>query len=146
MPPHDFDAMLNTAIDLLKADKGNVQLLDAAANSLRIVSHAGFNAQFLKHFETVIPGYCACGLALKLKRRVVIDDVFTDPRFSHLGPIFASYGYVAVQSTPLLGPEGNVFGVLSTHFAAPRHLGGAELAALDDFLRDALGNASATPS
>jgi GAF domain-containing protein len=130
----DFDQILRTAIHLLRADKGNVQLLDEKENVLKIVSHVGFSGEFLHHFATVSPGYCACGMALKWAKRVIIENIITDPLFSHLGPVFVSYGFRAVQSTPLRDAGGKIFGILSTHFAQPRRLTRAELLMLDTYL------------
>jgi GAF domain-containing protein len=62
---------------------------------------------------------------------VVVEDVFRDSQFSHLAPIFSRYGYVAVQSTPLLSADGKVVGVLSTHFSEPRRFYTFEFERLD---------------
>src|SRR5262245_9037580 len=92
-------SLLKDAIALLKADKGNIQLYDEKENALTIVASHGFNNQFLEHFRRVQPGYAPCGTALKRKKRVVVEYAFSDRTFGHMAPIFASYGFVAIQST-----------------------------------------------
>ena len=110
---------LKEAIRIMNADKGNIQLYNADENTLRIVGQQGFNRQFLEHFRIVTPSYTACGVALKRRQRVIIEDVFTDKDFAHLWPVFSAYGYVAVQSTPLLRLDKSIIGVISTHFNSP---------------------------
>jgi GAF domain-containing protein len=130
--------MLSTAIEMLKADKGNIHLYNPKSHVLQIAAHIGFNDESLNRFKTVMPGDAACGTALKTKQRVIIENVFLDPRFSHLAPAFHRYGFYAVQSTPLLDARGRVFGVLSTHFEMPHAPTDQELEQLDLYLNRAV--------
>ncbi|HTL48343.1 MAG TPA: GAF domain-containing protein [Verrucomicrobiae bacterium] len=131
---HLLNSTLETAIELTQADKGNIQFFDESKNELRIVAQSGFTPQFVEHFRIVRPGYCACGLALKRRERVLVKDIAKHPELSHLAPIFLSYGFTAVQSTPLFGAGGELFGVLSTHFEKPHAFPHPNLEMLDKYI------------
>ena len=68
--------IVDAAIAITKADKGNIQLLDQQTEKLKIVAHRGFDLPFLNFFEFVEAGDAtACVTAMKRMERVVIEDV-----------------------------------------------------------------------
>lgn len=124
--------VLDAMINLLHADLGNIQLYDPKREVLELVVHRGFNADFLNYFREVRTNFgSACSRALQSKQRVIIEDVETDPAFAPHRQIAATAGFRAVQSTPLLNRQGEVLGVLSTHFKEPHHPSERELRILD---------------
>ncbi len=129
-------SVLDAAIDLLGADKGNVQLYDARTRSLRIVAQRGFDAPFMQHFASVIDE-AACGVALQRRARVIVEDVTTDAIFAEHRAVMAVEGVLAVQSTPMIGRGGDVLGVISTHFLHHRRFSDEELELLDLYARAA---------
>lgn len=82
-----LEQMLDAAIELQGADFGDIQLYDAEDGILRIVAHRGVGEEFLEHFGSVnAEDTSACGTALKLGQRIVIEDVTTHaPYAPHLG-------------------------------------------------------------
>lgn len=125
--------LLDAALAAEGTNKGNIQLFDPKTKALHIVAHRGFDSTFLKKFETVRPDdQTACGRAFRLGRRVMIEDVTTDPYFQPFLSIARASGYRAVQSTPIMGRESSVIGVLSTHFAAPHHWPDSAHGSLDE--------------
>ncbi|MGI0494083.1 ATP-binding protein [Alkalinema pantanalense CENA528] len=131
----DLDRILNQALGatmgLLHADGGTIQLYDPQRDLLEIIAHQGFNPAFLDDFREVRwDDSLACSHALKEGQRVIIEDVQTDPEFAHYRPIAAA-GYRAVQSTPLMDSQGQVLGVLSTHFHQTHRPADRELRILD---------------
>ena len=74
---------------------------------------------FLVHFKTVHDVGTACGRAMELRERVIIEDVEIDSEFAPHRNIAASAGFRAVQSTPLFSRSGELLGVLSTYFRRP---------------------------
>jgi GAF domain-containing protein len=115
-----LDQALETAMSLLQADRGNVQILDPATGSLRIVAQCGFDTEFLEYFADVdFNSSSACGRALKHLEQTVITDVNADPRFAAHKDIAAASRFSAVQSTPLIDLQGQAVGVLSTHYRRP---------------------------
>ncbi|HKD53112.1 MAG TPA: PAS domain S-box protein [Steroidobacteraceae bacterium] len=131
-----LNEILVAVIELLNADKGNVQLLES--ESLRIVVHRGFQAEFLDFFHEVDAGHnCACGRALCLGERIIIEDVELDRDYEAFRPLARAAGYRAVVSTPLIGANGARLGVVSTHFSAVHRPTDQELRRLDLYLRQA---------
>lgn len=113
--------LLNSVIEVTGADFGNVQLLDSSEHVLRIVAHQGFDNEFLNYFETVrAESGCACGAAMERQTRLMVADVASDPIFDDPARHVLSRANVrAVQSTPLIDAEGNLIGVVSTHYREP---------------------------
>jgi PAS domain S-box-containing protein len=123
--------VLKTCAELLGTNKGNIQLYDKHEKALKIVAHLGFGEEFLAHFQSIPHGYSVCGAAMEKRERILVEDARTDPRFAELAPIYAKYGFVAVQSTPLIGNDGRFLGMLSNHFSSPHRLTERELRLLD---------------
>lgn len=116
-----LDAVVETAVAVTGADFGNIQLLDEASGRLRIVAQRGFPEWWLEFWDGAPAGQSACGEALAVAQRVVVEDVEQSPIF--IGTpgleIQRRAGVHAVQSTPLFSRTGKVVGVLSTHYKAP---------------------------
>ncbi|MEB3294702.1 MAG: chemotaxis protein CheB [Synechococcales bacterium] len=124
--------VLDAVMNLLHANLGNIQLYDPQREVLEIFAHQGFDAEFLNHFREVrIDDGSACSRALKSKQRVIIEDTQTDSEFAPHYQIAAAAGFRAVQSTPLLSRQGEILGVLSTHFRQPHRPSERELRMLD---------------
>jgi DNA-binding NarL/FixJ family response regulator len=112
-----FQQLLDSAIRADGAAKGNAQFWNPRHNALEIVAHLGFGHDFLQHFEFVrVDEPSACGRAFRLGRRVMIADVTLDRFFQPYLLIAQASGFRAVQSTPIVRPDGVVIGVFSTHF------------------------------
>ena len=129
--------MLAAAIELLGADKGNVQLLDSNG-VLTIAAQQGFAQDFLDFFREVsTQDDSACGRALRAGQQIVIEDVETDEPYAPLRPVARTADYRAVVSTPLISGDGTAQGMLSTHFRAPHRPSDRELSRLALYARQA---------
>jgi CheY-like chemotaxis protein len=139
----DFDRalqkVLEVAVTLLKADKGNVLLFEEAHQELKLANSIGFSREFHERFATLpSDSPTACGRAFQSRERVVVEDIFLDPDFSKLGgEKTRQLGFAAVQSTPLRGRNGRLFAILSTHYDRPRRPSDEDLGALDLFIQEA---------
>lgn len=134
-----LDEMLAATIELLGADKGNVQLLDGDRQILKIVAQRGFDQEFLDFFREVsTEDDSACGRALRSGSRMVIDDIEADEPYAPLRPIARAAGYRAVQSTPLIARDGRPLGMLSTHFRDVHRPNEQDLRRLDLYIRQAV--------
>ena len=130
--------VLDAAISLMDADKGNIQLFDANHRMLRIAAQRGFDESFLRYFSEVDGEHeSACGRALTLGQRVVIPDIEQEGVSSPLREVAHEAGYLAVQSTPLLGQNGSPMGMLSTHWRLPTQPSEQALRMLDLYARQA---------
>lgn len=133
-----LEGILDGAVEITGADKGNIQLLEN--DVLKIVAQRGFDAPFLdffnsvKHYDPV-----ACGAALQRSERVIVEDVANSPIFAGAPAldVMLSAGVRAVQSTPLLSRTGQVLGMFSTHHCAPHRPDERQLRILDILARQA---------
>jgi PAS domain S-box-containing protein len=133
-----FGEILTAVIELLGADKGNIQLLDAAGTVLSIVAQRGFGTDFLEVFREVSPtDDSACGRVLRSGQRIVIEDVETDGSYAPLRAVARAAGYRSVVSTPLVSADGVRIGIVSTHFPLVHRPSEQELRRLDLYLRQA---------
>jgi DNA-binding response OmpR family regulator/signal transduction histidine kinase len=133
-----LDEMLAAAINLLNAQKGNIQMLEHDHLRLTIGAQRGFGKEFLDFFRQVTASDdSACGRALRAGERVIVEDVEADESFAPLRPIARRAGFKAVISTPLIGADGTFLGVLSIHFGAAHRPSKADLQRLDLYVRQA---------
>jgi PAS domain S-box-containing protein len=140
---HDMKALLedmvDAAITITHAAKGNLQLFDPSTGTLSIAASRGFSKEWLSFFQTVHNDPTACAQARRTKQRAIIEDVRTSPVFAGTPAqdVQLNDGVMAVQSTPLLSRSGELLGILSTHFTQTHTPGEAELHWLDLLCRQA---------
>lgn len=135
--PSLLDDVLGATIALQRADFGNIQLYNAELSALEIHAQRGLSREFLEHFSQVRDTESACGRALQLGRRVVIEDVQVDPEFGPHRDAANAAGVRAVQSTPLFSRAGETLGMISTHFRQPHRPSERELRLTDLYARQA---------
>ena len=130
--------VLGATIQIAGATMGHVQLFDPARKKLEIVAHQGFGGGFLENFRRIERDErTASGRALRLGRRVVVEDVVTDPAYAPYRAAAAAAGYRGVQATPLASRDGSLLGILSTHYPEPYTPTERELRRLDLYAREA---------
>ena len=112
--------VLAAVIELLGADKGNIQLFDAQRGVLTIEVQEGFAKAFLDSFKRVSTvDDTACGRALRLRRSIVIEDTETDAGYAPFRAAARAANYRAVISSPIMASEVLALGMISVHFTAP---------------------------
>ena len=136
---HDgLQEMLSATIDLVGADKGNVQILNTERGVLTIEAQRGFDKDFLDFFREVSASDdTACGRALRERERIVIEDVDQDALYAPYRDVARAAGYRAVTSSPLVGKNGAPLGMLSVHFRLPQRPSNEDLRRLDLYVRQA---------
>ncbi len=98
-----FQEIVEAAIAITRADKGSMQIQEPLSGRLKIVARKGFGAPFVEFFDSVGEGEAACGTAMKLKERVIVEDVSKSSIFSGAAlNVLLQEGIHAVQSTPLV--------------------------------------------
>jgi GAF domain-containing protein len=127
--------ILDAVIEGTGADMGNIQAYVRETKRLHIQVHRGFQEHFLEFFNSVDAGHAACGTALKSKGRVIVPDIANSPIFSEtpLLEVMLDAGIRAVQSTPLKGKSGDIWGILSTHYRTVTRPGKKDLRLIDYF-------------
>lgn len=135
-----LSAIVDAAIFVTAADKGNLQLLDPWTGCLVIRAQRGFDQPFLDFFSYVHDESDAtCSAALSQVKRVIVEDVAASEMFTGkpAADVLLKEEVRAVQSTPLRSTAGHVVGMLSTHFTHATHLGERELSFMDVLARQA---------
>jgi two-component sensor histidine kinase len=126
--------VLDAAIAIAGAKKGNFQLFNQASGSLRIVAQRGFHKEFLDFFNSVDNDAAAsCAAAMKSGCPVVVRDVSISEIFAGQTSlrILAAEGVRAVVSVPLSSSRNSVLGMISTHFLEPHEADARELRLLE---------------
>src|SRR5262245_42114005 len=126
--------IVEAAISMTGANKGNLQTLDEETMALTIAAHRGFETPFLTFFSTVRhDGAAVCAQAMRSNERVIVEDITKSPLFAgqpSLGILLES-GVRAIQSTPLISSAGALLGMISTHFNRPHRPSERELRLVD---------------
>jgi hypothetical protein len=107
--------VLRGAMALVGGDFGNIQIVDPATASLRLITQAGFGPEFLDFFAVVEDVHSTCGRAARQGAQTAAADVRAGPGFTPHREIAAAAGFRAVQSTPLVDYAGHLIGMVSTH-------------------------------
>jgi PAS domain S-box-containing protein len=130
--------ILAAVIDLLGANKGNIQLLDPDRRLLTIAAQRGFDQNFLDVFrEVCADDDSACGRALRLGSPIVIEDVDADELFAPYRSAARAAKFRSVISTPLLRVDGKAIGMVSAHFASVHSPTDQDLRRMDLYVRQA---------
>jgi CheY-like chemotaxis protein len=129
-----LDEILEAALAITGADKGNIQLFDAGSSCLKIASQQGFEKPFLTFFAEVrIDEAAVSGSALRSAERVIVEDVTQTDIFDGKPSldVVLKAGVRAIQVTPLISSTGQTLGMLSTHFIKPHRPDERELRFVD---------------
>ncbi|HEX6289488.1 MAG TPA: ATP-binding protein [Herpetosiphonaceae bacterium] len=136
--------VLQAALLVQETDLGLLSLCDSEGEGLTLQTSRGFDDAFLKEVAWVPVGGGACGTCYAERRRVVVEDVETDPIFAPYRAGARQAGFRAVHSTPLVSRDGTITGVLSVHFRQPHRPSERETRLMDLYARmaaDAIENA-----
>jgi len=134
---YDFQGSLNAIVDaaifLSNASKGNMQVFDPFSGGLTLVAQRGFEKPFLDTFKLVTHPSTASGVALATRERVIVEDVLESKVFAGTPglQVVLDAGVRAVQSTPLISSSGKVLGMITTHYAEPHRPRERELRLMD---------------
>lgn len=113
-----YDEIMTTAIALMQADGGTVQILDPATQDLLLLATQGIDQPMTTHFYRVsASSNTPCGMALQSGIRVFVDfdnPAQADPDGSLR--LHREAGYLSAQSTPLIARSGQPIGMVSTHW------------------------------
>jgi PAS domain S-box-containing protein len=131
--------VLKAAIEIVGAEKGTLQLLEANSDTLVIAAQHGFEEPFLKFFEQVRDDHCACGAAMQSSKQVVVENILESDVFRGRASqkILIEAGMRAVICTPLMSSKNTLLGMIATHFSLPHQPSQRELQLLDLLARQA---------
>ena len=133
-----LEQMLAAVMEVQAAEFGNVQLFDAERGGLVIVAQRNFQRPFLEYLALVPPDRCpAFARAAQTRQRIIVEDVQADINFAPHQHVAAEAGFRALVSTPLIGHQGELLGMLSTHFREPHRPTEYELRLTDIYAQQA---------
>ena len=138
-----YEQILDTAVGLLHADFGSIQIFYPGRGTdgvLRLLGHRGFNAQAARFWEWVSPASeSSCAMALRTGQRVITPDVEKCDFMAGSADmeICLQTGIRAIQTTPLYSRSGTLLGMLSTHWREPHEPTTREFRTLDVLARQA---------
>lgn len=134
-----YEVILDAAIGLTQASKGNFKLVEEEEGYLKLVAQQGFSERYISYFNHYNKNKGTCGLAYKTKRRAIAEDVTESPAFTGTPDlqVILDEGIKSIQSTPLISRTGRMVGVLSTHYATKHSFDEWELRMLDLLARQA---------
>ena len=117
-----LEAILQTFVDLHGGQHGLFALYDELTGCLSIGASVGLDEAALAPVRKIVPGPAAgaTGTAFFTRQRVIVEDIESDTRFDSLRRNARQTGFRAVHSTPVLTRDGEILGVLSVYFDAPR--------------------------
>lgn len=134
-----YEEILTTAIDLMQADAGTIQVFDTFTQELVFLVAKGFERSLTDGFLRVdAQSKTSCGRALAAKKQVFIDyeTIYReDP--DDAWRLVIEAGYRSGQSTPLMARSGQLIGMLSTYWHQQYHSNQHELQLLDLLIRQA---------
>jgi PAS domain S-box-containing protein len=130
-------AVLDGALEVTRAPKGNVLVYEERANVMRFAAHHGLSQGFLDYFkELVVDDEAAWVRRLRSSERITAEDVGKSELFAPTLRAFEAEGIRAVQSTPIVSRQGRLLGVISTYWPHLHRLDEATLLTLDLLARD----------
>lgn len=137
-----YHKIVDAAALVMRAEFASIQVYqpDRGEGGLRLLAHRGFTPEAEHQWEWVrADSTTSCGASLRLHSRVVIQDVETNDLLASsadLG-VFRRVGIRAVQTTPLMSRDGELLGMLSTHWRQPHQPVERDLRLLDVLARQA---------
>ncbi len=133
----ELATVLESAMRISGTHMGDLQLLEPVPGRLHLVAYRGVGREYVDRFSIVrTDDELPCVVALREKRRVVIENVFEDPQYKRFREIARVSGFSALQATPIFS-NGEVGGVFSTLYAYPHAITPHEGKNLDELAQSA---------
>ncbi len=133
-----FLALVEAAMQLMHADIGSIQLLDAETNLLTLKACKNFHPRSAEFWQTVAAGSgSVCGEALRNNSRITVNDIEQEDFAKNELNIFRLSGIRAVQSTPMISSSGKLTGRLNTQWKQPRNFSAEDFRFFDVLVRQA---------
>jgi len=129
----DFQETLHTLVETIEEQwpgmLGLVLLLDRDTQRLQLGASVSLPEEYVQTLEglKIGPQVGSCGTASFHGKRVVVEDIRTDPRWDGLRELAVKHGLLACWSQPVFSPEGEVVGTFAMYYRHPRSPSPAEL-------------------
>lgn len=139
-----FEKIIDAATQIMHSEYASMQMLHSdpiKGDKLHLLAFRGFNLHAAKFWEWIKASDAgsACAESLRTGQRVIAPNV-KNADFMKGTEDLATYlqtGINAVQTTPLYSRNGNILGMISTHWSQPHHPSERELRLFDVLARQA---------
>lgn len=112
-----YDRVASAAVSLMRSDFASMQMLDTDRDALGLLAHRGFTREAAAAWTWIgRDAASVCSAARRARTRVMVPDVEQSPLLSSAIETYRRAGIRAVQSTPLFARDGELVGMLSTHW------------------------------
>ncbi|MBY0493601.1 MAG: GAF domain-containing sensor histidine kinase [Cyanobacteria bacterium] len=135
-----YDRVAGAAMALMRSDFSSMQVLhpDRNGGELRLLAHRGLTAADAERWKWVAhDAATSCGAALRARTRVIVPDMEQSDLIAPALPAFRQAGIRSAQSTPLFSRDGELVGMLTTHWRRVHSPSERELALFDILARQA---------
>jgi ligand-binding sensor domain-containing protein/signal transduction histidine kinase len=112
-----LQALVDTSLEILNADKGNLLVWDETRENLTVRASSGFSGETLDKIS-FSPNQGVAGLVGVTGKPIVVENALTDPRVTR--SIVDNEGIHSFIQVPIIVGE-EVFGVFSADFTKPHH-------------------------
>ncbi len=132
-----FSETLHALVALLEGQwpgmLGLVSLLDDDGSHLRIEAYESLPEDYAHSMQgmEIGPLMGSCGTACFCKKRVVVEDIATDPRWAGLRHLALKHDLRACWAEPVFSHDGDVVGAFAMYYRNPRATSEAELRAIE---------------
>lgn len=135
---HGLQQILDEAMQLDGAAFGKIRVARPESRTLEIEVQRGFSRRFVEAFREIAPDEDQpSALAVRTRRRVTLPDLERQPADHPFVAAAREEGVRAMQATPIVGPDGEVVGCLSTSYRHPYSVSSASALVLDHHARRA---------
>lgn len=132
-----LDDLLDACIEIMDADKGYLHIIEKD-KKLHLKSHRNFSKDALKDFELITPDLnTICAQALKNRKRQMVTDIQVQEYSPSYKEVLLENEVLAAQSTPVISWNGQILGMISTHWKNVKTPNRHQLQMLDLLAREA---------
>jgi len=129
-----YGLLLDSAMKAMKSDLASIQLYSNTSQQLTLVATRNFHPDSIDFWQTVSAGSgSVCGEALRKQTRITVPDIEAIEYVKDEIEIFRVSGIRAVQSTPLVSPQGKIIGMISTHWKEQHQFSEKDFKSFDVF-------------
>jgi GAF domain-containing protein len=135
-----YEHILDAAVAIMRADCGSIQMLDSERGELRLLGWRNFHPESAEYWQKVsVKTGTSYGSALQHGERFIVPDVNAADFLQNTEGLrhYRLSGITAVQSTPLTTRDGQLIGMISTHWRQRHEPSERDLALLDVLARQA---------
>ena len=113
---------MDAAIALMHSDMASIQLYHPEKKQLELLTFKGFHPEAAAHWQWIsTDSKSVCCAAMSNGERSIVSDLEKDELTAKTGGMnyYQLSGIRAVQSTPLISRNGDLVGMISTHWRKP---------------------------